>query len=166
MIVGVAFIGGTLVNSIVAFGQGNTTTVYAPVVQSSDALIASIIAGIIAVAGLIKTFVDKGWLDKKVGTVAVMAADTAVAVRDNRQTIKDIGQTTYDTIKLTNPSATATADEKIAPAMDRATLKLNEYTGKVDRFSELANKLSKGGTQADDKIEDMKDEIPDKIVPS
>ena len=168
MFVGAAFVVGTLTNSIVAsvFAQGNTTVQYAPVVASSDALIASIIAAIIAVSGLIKTFVDKGWLSKKIGTVAVIAADTAVAARDNRQTIKDIGQNMYDVTKLTSPESTSTLDEKLAPALDRATARLNEYTPKVDKFSALAKKLSNSGENADNAIEEMKDEIPDKIVPS
>jgi hypothetical protein len=165
MAIGASFVVGTTVHNVFIYAQ-NTTTTYAPVVQSSDALLASVIAAIIAVAGLIKTFVDRGWLDKRVGTVAVMASDAAVAVKDNRQTIKDLAQNTYDVVKITNPETAAAADQKLAPVLDQATVRINEYIPKVEKFTALGNKLSNGGTKADPKIEEMKDEIPDKIVPS
>ena len=166
MLIGLAFTVGTMVPVFVAYGQGNGTVVYAPVVQSTDSLIASATAIIIAIAGLVTMLVQKGIISKKIGTVAVMASDAAVAVRDNRQTIKDLAQNTYDVAKVTSPEAAAAADSKLAPVLDRATVKINEYTDKVDRFAELGNKLSSGGTNADSKIKDMKDDIPDKIVPS
>jgi hypothetical protein len=149
------------------YAQNQTTeTTYAPVVVSTDALIVAAIGIISAVAALIKSFVDRGWLDKRIGTVAVMASDASVAINDNRQTIKDLAQNTYDTVKLVNPQYTSTADEKLAPVLDRATVKINEYTPKVERFTELGKKISKSGDNADDQIEAMKDDIPNSIVPS
>ena len=165
MIAGLTFIIGMSVHVFNAYAQNQTGT-YAPVVVSTDALIIASIGIISAVAALIKSFVDRGWLDKRIGTVAVMASDAAVAVKDNRQTIKDLAQNTYDTVKLTNPAATATADEKLAPVLDRATVKINEYTPKVERFTELGKKISRSGDNADDAIEDMKEDIPNSIVPS
>jgi hypothetical protein len=145
-------------------GQSNTTVQYAPVVQSSDALIAAIASIVIAISSLIGIFVKAGFIDKRVGTVAVMAADSAWAVKDNRQSIKDVAQNSYDVAKLASPEAAAFADQKIAPVLDQATIRVNEYTPKVDKFAAIAKKLSEG-KQADS-IKEMKDDIPDKIVSS
>jgi hypothetical protein len=162
-----SFVVGMSVHVFSAYAQNQTTeTTYAPVVVSTDALIVAAIGIISAAAALIKSFVDRGWLDKRIGTVAVMASDASVAINDNRQTIKDLAQNTYDTVKLVNPQYTSTADEKLAPVLDRATVKINEYTPKVERFTELGKKISKSGDNADDQIEAMKDDIPNSIVPS
>lgn len=147
-------------------GQNGTTTVYAPVVQSSDALIAAIASIVVSVTTLIGILVKAGVIDKKIGTVAVMAADTAHAVSDNRQNIKDFQQNTYDVVKLASPETAAAADAKLAPVLDEASRRVSEYTPKVDKFADLANKISNKGKTADDKIEEMKDDIPDRIVPS
>lgn len=155
---------GLTINNFVTAQNGTTT--YAPVVQSSDALIIAVISIIGVVAALVKSFVDRGLLDKRVGTVAVMASDAAVAVKDNRQTIKDLAQNTYDVVKLTNPEAAAKADKDLAPVLDQATVRINEYTPKVARFTELGNKLSNAGKKSDDKIKAMAADIPDSIVPS
>jgi len=154
---------GLTVNSIL-YAQNSTQ--YAPVVQSSDALLTSIVSIIIAIAGIVTALVNKGILSKNIGTVAVMASDTAWAVKDNRQMIKDGMQTGYDTVKISNPEAAAYADKNISPQLDKATVMVNEYTDKVNKFADIANKLSNGGKKADDKITDMKDDIPDRIVPS
>jgi len=119
---------------------------------------------VIAIAGLVTVLVKAGIIDKRVGTVAVMAADASWAVKDNRQSIKDLAQNTYDVVKLASPESAAAADQKIAPVLDQATVRVNEYTPKVDKFAEIAKKLSEG-KQADS-IKEMKDDIPDKIVPS
>jgi len=165
LFVGLAFVAGSTVHVIFSYAQ-NTTTQYAPVVQSSDALITSITSIIIAIAGVIGMLVKAGWLDKKVGTVAVMAADASHAVQDNRQNSKDFQQNVYDVIKIASPETAAAADQKLAPVLDQASVRINEYIPKVQKFEDLANKLSNGGKKADSKIEDMKDDIPDRIVPS
>ena len=165
MLIGLAFTVGTMVPVFVAYGQ-NTTTQYAPVVQSTDTLITSITSITISIATIIGFLVKMGWFDKKIGTVAVMASDAAVAIKDNRQSIKDLAQNTYDVAKITPPEAAAAADQKLAPVLDRASARINEYIPKVDKFAELGNKLSKGGTKADEQIQVMKDTIPNKIVPS
>ena len=157
---------GLTVSSFVN-AQNNTT--YAPVVQSSDNLLIAIVGIIPAITALIITLAQRGLLGKhseQIATNAVMVADTAHAVMDNRQSIKDGMQTTYDTIKITNPQAVAEADAKIAPVLDQATVRVNEYKDKVNKFEDIANKVSNGGKKADPKIEEMKDEIPDRIVPS
>jgi hypothetical protein len=164
LFVGLAFVVGSSVHLVLSYAQ-NTTT-YAPVVQSSDALITSITGIVIAIAGLITVLVKSGLIDKKVGTVAVMAADAAVAVKDNRQSIKDLSQNTYDVVKLASPETAAAADAKLAPVLDEASRRVAEYTPKVDKFADLASKISNKGKTADDKIEEMKDDIPDRIVPS
>jgi hypothetical protein len=48
--------------------------------------------------------------------------------------------------------------------LNEATRRVNEYTPKVDKFADIANKLSKGKTS--DEIDEMKQDIPDRIVPS
>jgi hypothetical protein len=163
MLIGIAFSVGLTVSSVMAQNQ---TTTYAPIVVSTDALITSITGIVIAIGSVITMLVKSGLLDKKVGTVAVMASDAAVAIKDNRQTIKDLAQNTYEVAKATSPEAAAAADRQIAPVIDRATTRINEYIPKVTKFAELGNKLSNGGKTADPKIAEMADEIPDKIVPS
>jgi hypothetical protein len=162
LLVGLAFVVGSSVHVILSYGQNGTQ--YAPVVQSSDALITSIAGIIIAIAGLVTVLVKAGLIDKKVGTVAVMAADASWAVKDNRQSIKDLAQNTYEVTKLASPEAAAYADKKIAPVLDEANRRVSEYTPKVDKFAAIAKKLSEG-KQADS-IKEMKDDIPDKIVSS
>jgi hypothetical protein len=151
----------------IVYAQNGTQ--YAPVVQSSDALLAAAVAIVGSVTSIIITLANRGLLGKhseQIATNAVMVADTAHAVSDSRQSIKDGLQTTYDTIKISNPEAVAKADTEIAPVLDKMTVQVNEYKSKVDRFEDLANKTSNGGKKADPKIMDMKDDIPDRIVPS
>lgn len=162
LLVSFAFMGGYTINSFV-FAQ-NTTTTNAPVVTSIDSLLVSITSIVIAIAGLVGVLVKAGLIDKRVGTVAVMAADASWAVKDNRQSIKDLSQNTYDVVKLASPETAEAADKKLAPVLDQATTRLNEYTPKVDKFAEIAKKMSEG-KQADS-IEEIKEDIPDKIVPS
>jgi hypothetical protein len=145
------------------------TTANAPVVESSNNLLIAVVGIIPAITALIITLANRGLLGKhsqEIATNAVMVADTAHAVSDSRQLIKDGLQTTYDTIKMSNPDAVAKADEQMAPVLDKVTVKVNEYKEKVDRFEDIANKASNGGKKADPKIMDMKDDIPDRIVPS
>jgi hypothetical protein len=151
----------------VVYGQNGTQ--YAPVVQSSDTLLGLIVVGITSATSIIITLANRGLLgkhSKEIATNAVMVADTAHAVSDSRQTIKDVAQVTYDTIKISNPEATAYADQKIAPVIDQATVKVNEYNDKMHKFEDIANKVSDSGKKADPKITEMKDDIPDRIVPS
>ena len=162
MLVGLAFVVGSTVHLVFSYAQNSTQ--YAPVVQSSDALITSIAGIVIAIAGLVTVLVKAGLIDKRVGTVAVMAADTAWAAKDNRQSIKDLAQNTYDVVKLASPESAAAADQKIAPVLDQATVRVNEYTPKVDKFAAIAKKLSEG--KQSDEIKEMKDDIPDRIVHS
>lgn len=156
---------GLTVNSFL-FAQNGTQ--YAPVVASSDNLLIAIVGIIPAITALIITLAQRGLLGKhseQIATNAVMVADTAHAVMDNRQSIKDGMQTAYDTIKITNPEAAAYADKNITPVLDQATIRVNEYKDKVNKFEDIANKVSNGGKKADPKIEEMKDDIPDRIVP-
>ena len=157
---------GLTVNSFVNAQNG---TQYAPVVQSSDTLIGLVIVGITSATSIIIALANKGLLGKhseQIATNAVMVADTAHAVSDSRQTIKDLAQTTYDTVKISSPEATAYADQKIAPVLDQASIKVSEYNDKLHKFEDIANKVSDGGKKADPKIEEMKNDIPDRIVPS
>jgi hypothetical protein len=161
LFVGLAFVVGSSVHLVLSYAQN--TTASAPIVQSSDALITSITGIVIAIAGLITVLVKAGLLDKKVGTVAVMAADASWAVKDNRQLIKEGMQNTYEVVRLASPQTAEAADQKLVPLLDDATRKVNEYTPKVEKFADIANKLSKNKA---DEITALKDEIPDRIVPS
>ena len=160
MFVGLAFVVGSSVHLVLA----QNGTQYAPVVQSSDALITSIAGIVIAIAGLVTVLVKAGLIDKRVGTVAVMAADASWAVKDNRQSIKDLAQNSYDVAKLASPQAAAFADQKIAPVLDEANRRVSEYTPKVDKFAAIAKKLSEG--KVSEEIKAVQDDVPDKIVPS
>lgn len=162
LFVGLAFVVGTSIHLVFSYGQ-NTTTPNAPVVQSSDALLTSITGIIIAIASIITVLVKAGILDKKIGTAAVMAADASWAVKDNRILIKDGLQNTYDVVKLASPQTAEAADQKLAPVLDDASRKVAEYIPKVDKFADIAKKLSKNKEQ---EITDMKDDIPDRIVKS
>jgi hypothetical protein len=151
----------------IVYAQNSTQ--YAPVVESSNTLIGLVIVGITSATSIIIALANKGLLGKhsqEIATNAVMIADTAHAVGDSRQTIKDVAQVTYDTIKISNPEATAYADQKIAPVIDQASVKVSEYNDKLHKFEDIANKASNGGKKADPKIMEMKDDIPDRIVPS
>ena len=162
MFVGLAFVVGNTVHLVFSYAQNNTST--APVVSSSDALITSVTSIVIAIAGLITVLVKAGIIDKRVGTVAVMAADASWAAKDNRQLIKDGMQNTYDIVKLASPEAAEAADRKLAPVLDDASRKVAEYTPKVEKFADIAKKLSEG--KKSEEITDLKNEIPDRIVPS
>jgi len=167
LFVGLAFVVGSSVHLVLSYAQNGTQ--YAPVVNSSNNLLIAIVGIIPAITALIITLANRGLLGKhsqEIATNAVMVADTAHAVSDSRQNIKDLAQTTYDTVKMSNPEAVAYADSKIAPVLDQVTVKTNEYKEKVDKFEDLANKISNAGKKADPKIMDMKDDIPDRIVPS
>ncbi len=163
LFVGLAFVVGTSVHLVFSYGQ-NTTTPNAPVVTSIDSLLVSITSIVIVIAGVVTVLVKAGVIDKRVGTVAVMAADASWAVKDNRQSIKDLSQNTYDVVKLASPETAKAADEKLAPVLDEASRRVAEYTPKVDKFADIAKKLSEGKNS--DEIEAMKDDIPDRIVKS
>jgi hypothetical protein len=62
-----------------------------------------------------------------------------------------------DVVKVTSPEVAKAADEKLAPVLVQATVRINEYTPKVERFTALGNKLSSGGTKADEEIQAVKD---------
>lgn len=168
MIMGLVFMIGYTSNGLIARAQ-NTTTQYAPVVQSTDALYIAITGIFGSAVSLVIALANKNLLgkhSKEIGTNAVMAADANAAVIESRQGFKDFAQNTYDVIKIASPETAEAADKKIAPEMDKMTVKINEYRPKVDRYAAMANKTSDGGKKADSKIIDMKDDIPDNIVPS
>ena len=75
LFVGLAFVVGSSVHVIFSYAQNSTAS--APIVQSADALITSIAGIVIAIAGLVTVLVKAGLIDKRVGTVAVMASDAA-----------------------------------------------------------------------------------------
>jgi polyhydroxyalkanoate synthesis regulator phasin len=148
MLVALMFLGGYSV-SLLVHAQ-NTTGNYAPVVDSTSALITSITSMVIAVAGIVGMLVKAGILKKEIGT-------------------KDFAQNTYDTIKISSPEVAQKADEKLAPILNQATKRIDEYTDKVDKFAEIGKVLSKSGEKTTDDIKEnkaLKDDIPNEIVPS
>jgi len=129
----------------------------------STGLIMSVIALISTGFTLIKTLADKGILDKRVGSVAVMAGDAAVAIRDSREMIQEGLQAGFDIIGTTSPEAARQIQQNAVPVMKRVTQRVDEYTPKVQSFVNIAAKLSQKKTS---EIEDIKEQIPNEIVPS
>jgi polyhydroxyalkanoate synthesis regulator phasin len=165
LIVGLMFTIGYTSNFFIASAQNSTTN--APVVQSIDNLIYVVIIPIVlSVLSILKGLVDKGYLNKRVGSALVMAADTAHAVGDTRETVNKVAQTSYEMGKLASPQAAKYADEVAAPMLNEVGKRVSEYKPKIDDFAAIANSETKKGTRTTDEIQDMKDTIPNDIVPS
>lgn len=150
MAIGVSFVIGISVST--ALGQNQTATNSELFATSTTNTVIAITGLVAAIAAILKTLADRGVLDKRIGTVAVMAADTSYAVKDSRQSIQDLAQNTHETVKLISPEAAKYADDKIRPAMDRVTQRVNEYIPKVNKFEQIANKLGKSKDSELDKV--------------
>ena len=144
-----------------ASGQ-NTTSASESFAGAGTGVTMAIVSLIIAVSSIIKSLVDKGILDKRVGTVAIMAGDASYAVKDSRQLIYDGIKNTYEVIQSTNPEAAQVLSEKVQPVVDKARTRLEEYQPKVAMISRLAKKLSTSKTEG---IQVIAGQIPDEIVP-
>jgi hypothetical protein len=165
LIVGLMFTIGYTSNFFIATAQNSTSN--APIVQSIDNLIYVVIIPIvISVLGILKGLVDRGYLDKKVGSALVMAADTTRAVGDTREVVNKVAQNSYEIAKLASPQAAKYADEQVAPVVNEVAQKVLEYKPKIDTFAKIANSETKKGTKTTEDIQDMKDSIPNNIVPS
>lgn len=166
LLIAIAFSVGMIVNNTV-MAQTQNQTGNAPVVQAIDNLVYVVIIPIVLSAlSIIKSLVDKGILSKRIGTVAVMAGDTAMAVADTRQTVNKVAQTSYETAKLASPDAARYADEVVAPLMNEAGRRISEYKPKADDFAAIARTLGKKGENTTEEIKEIRDKIPDEIVPS
>lgn len=163
VVISAIMIGSTIVISVV-YAQNQTATPAQSFAASTDALLLAAIGIISAALALIKTFVDRGLLDKRIGTAVVMAADAAVAIKDNRQSIKDLAQNTYEVVQLTSPEAATAMSNKIQPVLNQATQRINEYTPKVEKFGAIANAIGKDGDKTTDEIKAIRKTIPDSIV--
>jgi len=154
----------------VSYAQNGTTpTQPVTVGASAEVLIGTVTAIILAVLSIIKTLADKGILDKKAGTNAVMAADAAVAVYDTRLIVSELADAVVDTVKVSNPELAGEIDSKISNIMNKISTRVAEYQPKVDKFAQIANKLGNKGETTTDGIkedEQLKDDIPDAIVPT
>lgn len=148
--IGVSFVIGTSISAVL--GQNQTATNSELFATSTTNTIIAITGLIAAIAAILKTLVDRGILDKRIGTVAVMTADTSYAVKDSRQSIQDLAQNTHETVKLISPEAAKYADDHMRPAMDRVTQRVNEYIPKANKFNEIANKLGKSKSDELDKV--------------
>ena len=131
---------------------------------------------IIAIVGLagtilvfLKTLVDRGLLDKRIGTVAVMAGDTVVAVQHNRELIREGLQTGFETVSISNPEQASQILEKSKPIMENITKRVEEYDEKAKTFTRIASNIGKQGERTTDDIKDnqtLKETIPDSVVPT
>jgi hypothetical protein len=165
LIVGLMFTIGYTSNFFIASAQNSTAN--APIVQSIDNLVYVVIIPIVlSVLSILKGLVDKGYLNKRVGSALVMAADATHAVGDTRDTVNKVAQNSYEIAKLASPQAAKYADERVAPVMNEAGQKVSEYKPKIDAFAVIANSGTKNGTRTTEEIQDMKETIPNDIVPS
>ena|ERR1044071_2653598 len=149
------------------FAQNQTQTSSEIFAQVSTNTLLAIIGLITAGLTLIKTLADKGIINKKIGTVAVMAADTAYAVKDSRQLIQDVVQNSHETAQLISPESAQVATQRIQPLLEKVTQRVNEFTPKVEKYNEIASKLGNKGERTTDDIkedEELKDDIPNEIV--
>lgn len=151
-----------------AYAQNGTDTTTTETLGGQAAItMTSIIAIILAGLGIVKTLVDKGILDKRIGTAAVIGADTAVAALDTRQLVSEVVNGIVDTLKVDNPEAAAKIQNAVQPVLKRIDDKVKEYQPKVDKFGQIANAIGARGEKTVDAIkedEELKDNIPNQIV--
>jgi polyhydroxyalkanoate synthesis regulator phasin len=167
LIMGLVFVVGYTSNIFIANAQNSTTNANAPIVQSIDNLIYVVIIPIVlSILSIVKGLVDKGYLDKKVGSALVMGADAAHAIGDTRETVNKVAQTSYEMGKLASPQAAKYADEVAAPMLNEVGKRVSEYKPKIDDFAAIANSETKKRTMTTDEIQNIKSTIPDEIVPS
>ena len=152
--------------TIYAQNSTGTQTAAESLAQSSSALIGVAVSLVIAILTFLKTLLDRGILDKRVGTAVTMAADAAVAIRDNRQQISDVVQNSAEIATLIDKDGTTHAIQIVRPVLDNATQKLSEYIPKVEKFTAIANAINQNGDKTTDEIKDMADVIPERIVPT
>ena len=133
----------------------------------------NMIIAIVSLAGtalvFLKTLADRGLLDKRIGTVAVMAGDTVVAVQHNRELIKEGLQTGFETVSISNPEQASQILEKSKPIMENITKRVEEYDEKAKTFTRIASNIGKQGERTTDEIKDneaLKETIPDSVVPT
>lgn len=133
----------------------------------------NMIIAIIALVGtgltFIKALVDRGILDKRIGTVATIAGDSVVAIRDNRNMIQEGIQTGYETVAQANPQLAAEIKSKSEPVMKKITEEVQKYDEKAQKFTAIASKIGKQGENTTDDIkenETLKEQIPDSVVPT
>lgn len=129
---------------------------------------------IIAITGLVgtilvflKTLVDRGLLDKRIGTVATIAGDSVVAIQDNRHMIHQGLQTGYETVQQANPQLAAEIKSKSEPVMQKVTEEVQKYDEKAKKFTEIASKIGQSGQRTTDDIKEneaLKEKIPDSVV--
>lgn len=131
---------------------------------------------IIAITGLvgtillfIKTLVDRGILDRRIGTVATIAGDSVVAIKDNRDFLHEGLKTGFETVAQANPQAAQQILDKSASVMRKITDNVESYNVKAEKFTRIASNIGKKGQRTTDDIKDneeLKEMIPDSVVPS
>ncbi len=124
---------------------------------------------ILTILGIVKQLADKGWFDKKVGSAAVMGADAAVAVLQTRELVAESVNAIIETIKIDSPELAKKIGDNLSPILKKIDEKVTEYQPKVNAFGQIANKIGDKGDKTVDAIkedEELKDNIPDTIIPS
>jgi hypothetical protein len=141
--------GGLSIFSISTIYAQNTTnetetipvsTASQVVQDSSTALISSVTALVVAIAGVAGIIVKFLPIDKKVGQAFTVIADNAQAIYETRDTI---GKFVGAGVDLAPENIQKTLAEKVAPAMNEIRRKADEYKPKVDRIKALAETQGK-----------------------
>ncbi len=157
-------------SAITSYAQNGTDTTPDDSLGGQTATtITAVVAIITSVFGIIKLLSDKGWLDKRAGTAAVMGADTAVAVLQTRELLSDTINGIIDVIKTDNPTLAQKIEDQAKPLLKRIEDKADEYRPKVNKFEQIAGKIVNKGENTVDAIkedEKLKEDIPNTIVPT
>ena len=151
------------------YAQNQTDTDDGSLGAQTAITMGTVAAIIISVLGIIKTLVDKGILDKRVGTGVVMAADATHAVLDTRELVQETTNAILEALRVDNPEVAAKVQNAVQPVLKQIDQKVKEYQPKVDTFAQIANKIGSNGAKTVDAIKEnneLKDNIPDAIVSS
>jgi hypothetical protein len=156
-------------SATITFAQNGTSTDS----EQFSAISTNMIIAIVALVGtgvtFLKTLADRGLLDKRIGSVAVIAGDSVVAIKDNRELIQEGLKTGFETVAISNPETAKEILDKSAPIMKKVTERVDEYNEKAGSFTRIASKIGKQGERTTDDIkenEELKENIPDSVVPT
>ena len=159
--------GGLIVGQAIGvYGQNTTPNGNATPDAFYELIYVAIVPTVIAVIGLLQTFAQKGYFNKRTSDALIMAADASHAVMDTREQFKTYANATYEIGKVVAPEQVKELDEKYAPLIAEIAKKVSEYKPKVQSFEAIAAGSSKAGEKASDSMKALKDNIPNNIVPS
>src|SRR5580765_2755309 len=145
--------GGLIVGQAIGvYGQNTTSTGNATVDALDKMIYVAIVPTAIAVIGLLQTFAQKGYFNKRTSDAIIMAADASHAVMDTREQFNKYANATYEIGKLVAPEQVKELDEKYAPLIDEIAKKVLEYKPKVQSFEAIAAGSSRAGEKASDSM--------------